>query len=65
MVTKMTKIPLGILKYIQLLYISYFTLSKTIEVGITVIGQEVKKQKLKILWGAGHDTCSHLSTTFS
>ena len=45
MVTKMTKIPLGILKYIQLLYISYFTLSKTIEVGITVIGQEVKKTK--------------------
>jgi hypothetical protein len=43
MVIKMTIIPLGISKYFQLLFNSYFIMSKTIAIKIIGIGQVLKK----------------------
>ena len=44
-VTKMTKIPLGVPKYFQLLYNSFFIIFKLIALGIIGIGQAMLKLK--------------------
>jgi hypothetical protein len=68
----MTKIPLGVLKYFQLLPISFFTNYKLIAIEIVGNGQVIEETKTWIsllCWtrpvSKGHDPCSHLSTTFS
>ena len=47
----MTKIPLRVSKYFQLLFVLFFIISKTTEIGITKIGQETRKIKHDRLCG--------------